>query len=334
MKHHTRTILRHALTGAAALALAACTQHEIIPDRTLARIFHDAFLTNAYIDNRGMAVDSLDIYQPIFESYGYTAEDVRYTIGNFSKRKSSRLSDVVETAIKQLEEEGLRLEHETAVLDTVSNIARRRFTRTLYRDSLVHITRIKDTAALTIVLDNVLPGEYRVTFDYKVDTTDTWSARRYAMWFERADSSRFNRQQYSLRTGTGENISRTAVTSDTSVRRFVVRLLEVTPPSGPQAQRDREINRKRTDVTYRNIRIVHIPEAAAATDSLFVQQAEMRIFAESFTRLFGPQNAYDAITAEGAAEGTTEDVTEGVTEDVAAEGAAEDCSEKAEDSSK
>ena len=87
----------------------ACARHKIIPDDTLAKIFHDAFLTNAYLDHENIEADTLNFYEPIFQKYGYTIEDVRFTIGNFSKRKSARLGDVVEVAIAQLEKQGLGL---------------------------------------------------------------------------------------------------------------------------------------------------------------------------------------------------------------------------------
>ena len=71
--------------------LLACSGYKIIPDEQLALIFHDAFLSNAYMQHRGMRPDSLNLYEPIFAKYGYTTADVQYTIGNFSKRKSLSL---------------------------------------------------------------------------------------------------------------------------------------------------------------------------------------------------------------------------------------------------
>lgn len=94
-----------------------------------------------------MKLDSLELYEPVFSRYGYTAEDVRYTIGNFSRRKSAKLSDVVEQSIRLLEEESAYYKYEVGVLDTIDNVARRRFTRTVYSDSLIRVTRIKDTTA-------------------------------------------------------------------------------------------------------------------------------------------------------------------------------------------
>lgn len=111
--------------------LLACSGYKIIPDDELALIFHDAFLSNAFLQKQGVRPDSVNVYEPIFARYGYTTADVQYTIGNFSKRKSARLSDVVEQAIGLLEAEAGHYGREVAILDTIDNIARRTFRRTL-----------------------------------------------------------------------------------------------------------------------------------------------------------------------------------------------------------
>ena len=145
----------------------ACARHKIIPDRKLAQIFHDAFLANAYIGSEQVDIDSLNIYEPIFAGYGYTTEDVYYTIGNFSKRKSARLGDVVELAIEMLEAEGKYYNREVAVLDTIDNVARRSFTRTVYADSLIRVGSLRDTARLRFSVD-VRHGEYNLSLKYLV----------------------------------------------------------------------------------------------------------------------------------------------------------------------
>ena len=110
-----KRIVRISLCMFLLVLAGACARHKIIPDDTLAQIFHDAFLTNAYIGSEGVKTDSLRIYEPIFARYGYTTDDVHYTIGNFSKRKSARLGDVVERAIEMLEAEGKYYNREVAV---------------------------------------------------------------------------------------------------------------------------------------------------------------------------------------------------------------------------
>ena len=162
-------LLRHAVCGLLALGALSCARHTIIPDSELALIFRDAFLANAYISNENIRTDSLRIYEPIFARYGYTTEDVYYTIGNFSKRKSARLGDVVERAIDLLEAEGKVYNREVAILDTIDNVAQRTFTHTVYADSLIRVSSLRDTARLSFTFD-VVPGEYTVSLKYLVDS--------------------------------------------------------------------------------------------------------------------------------------------------------------------
>ena len=121
----------------ALLGVTGCAKKNIIPDNTLADIFHDAFVVNAYIGEEHINLDSLQVYEPIFNRYGYTAKDVVYTVGNFSRRKSARLGTVVEQAISRLERESKEYEKKVVILDTIRNVAVRSFTRTIYNDTLI-----------------------------------------------------------------------------------------------------------------------------------------------------------------------------------------------------
>ena len=87
-----KRIVRISLCMFLLVLAGACARHKIIPDRKLAQIFHDAFLANAYIGSEQVDIDSLNIYEPIFADYGYTTEDVYYTIGNSSKSPYSTRS--------------------------------------------------------------------------------------------------------------------------------------------------------------------------------------------------------------------------------------------------
>ena len=86
------------------LLLVGCARRKEIDDKTLAQIFRDAYLTNAYLGVDYMELDSIQIYEPILESYGFTPEDLRYTIGNFSRRKSAQLGRVLKDAEEQIKE--------------------------------------------------------------------------------------------------------------------------------------------------------------------------------------------------------------------------------------
>lgn len=250
--------------------LLACSGYRIIPDDKLVLIFHDAFLSNAYLQKEGQRPDSVNVYEPIFARYGYTTADVQYTIGNFSKRKSARLSDVVEQAIRLLESEAGRLEREVGILDTIDNIARRTFRRTLLADSLIRVTRLRDTSNLCFVFDDIRPGEYAVAFDYLVDSLDENPQLRSNAWFEGADGRQIGMSPtYLSRRRPAEY--RREMKADTAARRLVLHLYE-----------SRSSQPKRPHLTVRNLKVTYTPDAAAAVDSLFLHQLNLKIFADDF----------------------------------------------------
>lgn len=257
----------------ATLLLApACRHHRIIPDGELARIFRDIFLTNAYIQVQHPRVDSLMIYEPVFARYGYTAEDVQYTIGNFSKRKSARLGDVVERAIDLLEEEGLRLEHEVAILDTVDNVARRLTRRTLFTEDAVHVRALKDTARLRRSIPVTEAGDYTVSLDYLVDSADANRSLRASVWLEgEREGDRRQTRSVALVRRRSEHFEQT-LTADTSVRRLVVDFWN----------HDGRHRRERPDIRLSDIRITLTLPADRARDSLYRRQLDLRIFADDF----------------------------------------------------
>lgn len=273
-----KPVFRISLCALVLLLAGACARHKIIPDRKLAQIFHDAFLTNAYIGDRQMNVDSLKIYEPVFAKYGYTTEDVYYTIGNFSKRKSARLGDVVELAIEQLEAEGKALNREVAVLDTIDNVARRAFTRTVYADSLIRVGSLRDTARLRIAID-VQPGEYDLRLKYLVDSLDRNDrGLRGVVWLERKDSTRASVYTTTLRRNRTENFTR-RFTVDSTHRRLRLDFIDFREK--PQ----------RPSVTITDLTVDYTPRTSAAVDSLYLQQLDIRIFADEFFRAALPADS-------------------------------------------
>lgn len=262
---------RSLVYGMLLLLAAACARHKIIPDNKLAQIFHDAFLANAYVGTQGVKLDSLNIYEPIFTQYGYTTADVQYTIGNFSKRKSARLGDIVERAIGMLEKEGAYYNREVAVLDTVDNVARRTFTRTVYCDSLVRVRSLRDTAKLRIAVYDLQPGEYHVNLKYEIDSLDRNPGLKGAAWTEQRDSSKSNYYSFFLRRDRTENFNR-RFTVDSTIRGLHLDFAVFRDKPG------------RPSVTLRDLKIDYVPPTATAVDSLYLQQLPVRIFADEFIR--------------------------------------------------
>lgn len=153
-----------------------CDRRKVISDKNLREILTEIYISNAYVSMPNtsvsrVALDSLDMYQPIFKKYGYTVEDFKYTIENFSRRKSSRLSDVVNDVINRLNSEYATYEARVAMLDSIDAMAYRMTERVVYTDSLIRVRKIADTAKLRIMLP-VEPGVYTVSYAYETDSLE------------------------------------------------------------------------------------------------------------------------------------------------------------------
>ena len=148
------------------LLLVGCARRKEIDDKTLAQIFRDAYLTNAYLGVDYMELDSIQIYEPILESYGFTPEDLRYTIGNFSRRKSAQLGRVLKDAEEQISKMATIYDKKVVILDTIKNVAVRRMKRTVYTDSLRVIKKMSDSTKLNLVVENLQPGMYSIRYKY------------------------------------------------------------------------------------------------------------------------------------------------------------------------
>lgn len=257
------------LIVALGIGLGSCSHHTIIPDDKLAMIFRDAYLTNAYTSEYPLRLDSLMIYEPIFAAYGYTTEDVSYTIGNFSKRKSARLGDIVQQAIVLLNTEGNIYDAQVAVLDTIDNVARRHFSRVIYSDSLIKVFTPRDTSRLHVTLKDIGTGEYEVSFNYLIDSLDENGYQRTSIWIERRDSSRMSYYTTSMRRSEPGRIS-TIIKSDTTARKLRINMGEY------------QSEFKTPHMRIKDLTVKHIPETAIALDSLYHKQLDLKIFADEF----------------------------------------------------
>ena len=84
-----------AVLACVAALFASCRGYKQIPEETLADIFKDMYVLNAYMErnNMNLRFDSVDIYGPLIGKYGYTAEDFRQTITDATPARTNRIRD-------------------------------------------------------------------------------------------------------------------------------------------------------------------------------------------------------------------------------------------------
>jgi hypothetical protein len=235
-----------------------------------------------------MNLDSLHIYEPIFNHYGYTAKDVRYTVGNFSRRKSARLGTVVESAISRLEKESKEYARKVVTLDTIRNVAVREFTHLVYHDTLIVAKKRADSTALRIEISPIQVGEYVISFSYKCED-DLEKYPRLAEFFLHDDNGyRNGSASVSLRK---QGIVNRTIVARGENRKLVMNLGKYIKPSNdndePTTKRSRKKRKKwsppkEQNLEIRNLRVVYKPKEEAAIDSLFTRYVDIKIFADGF----------------------------------------------------
>lgn len=152
--------------------MASCSRTTIIPDKDLERIAREMFLVNAYANSTKMKTDSLDIYTPILERYGYTQDDFFNTLANFQKRKSARLSDVIEASIASLESLADGYEQKLRNLKYIDSLAKAQCREEILFVEKITARRLRDTTKLQLTIPILDRGEYILSYTYFVDSLD------------------------------------------------------------------------------------------------------------------------------------------------------------------
>lgn len=255
-----RRFLRYGILLVCAMAvLSGCGRPKTIPDEKLEKIFEDIFLANSYYSSVGerSQLDSLDIYRPILKKHGYKVKDLTYTVENYSKRKSQRISDVVEASIRRLEKTERHYAGLLEVRDTLEARASRRFASTVYLDSMIRVFSLNDTAKLRIKIP-VREGDYRIEFTYLIDSLDQngHSGSTYELLDASGRVTKSQNRGLTVRQLSEVSVTVNAKPGDDSLR---IRLAGY----GPQM--------KRPHVTIESIRIVYTLPVPEALDSMFMQ---------------------------------------------------------------
>ena len=258
-----------AYLSAAVLLLTSvgCQHNREIPDEDLIKIFHDAYLANAYIGEKGIHEDSLFLYEPIFERYGYTVKDMQHTLKSFSKRKSALLSDLMVEVSKQLEQEARIEGRKIVVLDTIDNVAKRRYTRTVYEDSLIRVKRLRDTNKLRITINDLATGDYTITFDYLIDTLDENRNSRVEVYALAGDTLETLRHTMMLSRYRQSSYTRRLSIDSTHTE------IHIDMYYHPQNEES-----KLPDITIRNFKVIRVLPTSVSVDSLYQKQLNLRLF--------------------------------------------------------
>ena len=169
MKH----VVRYILTLAVGIfVLVGCSDKRIISDSDLEKITEEMFIVNAYASAHSINTDSLDIYTPILQKYGYTQEDFFNTLANFQTRKSARFSDIIENTVANLDVMSKEYMARLKRKKQIDSLAKEEFKKELFFIDTLRVTKMKDTTKLKLSIPIRSEGEIIVSYNYTIDTLD------------------------------------------------------------------------------------------------------------------------------------------------------------------
>ncbi len=283
------------------LPLVSCDSRKTIPDKELASIFHDAMVVNAYLGHKSLNLDSLNIYEPIFEHYGYTTEDVRYTIAGFLRRKSANLSDVVDEVIYSIEKEYDALEIAVAKLDTIEHAAQRHAQRRLVQDTAIVVKKARDTVKLHYEIPFEGAGEYQISGCYTIDENDKSKGRRFTVRKLLRDSTTAQLHSSMMHFGEKSKSSSRIHISDRDAEEILALQINFDDFRLASKKDKKEHPRpKVSKMTLHEVNVVFTPTVEHSVEKLYDDLLGLRIFSD--TMFFpSPQDSVATIATDSLA---------------------------------
>ena len=200
---------------------SGCGRTKVIPDDELGDIFRDIYIANAYQSINYKGVDTIDLYGPILDGYGYDINDFKGTMLGFTKHKNAKLSLIIEDAIRQIDTKFYSLEGGIEQLDSIEARSKRMLQSVLIENRRIEVRSIDDTTKLVIELD-VKPGSYFITYIADVDSIDSKKAYRGTHYLRDSSDNNLNYDNFWF-SGERKRYS-TEIVADSNARKLVLNL--------------------------------------------------------------------------------------------------------------
>ncbi|MDR1340046.1 MAG: DUF4296 domain-containing protein [Prevotellaceae bacterium] len=158
-------------------ALISCSKQKIIPENTLAEIVYEMYITDAVLATHEPSIfhrDSMRIYEPVVEKFGYSLEDLRNTFLKYTGQ-DGRLQSV-------LAKVGKKIEDEKNIYQPVARIEKLSENMNVGADSISTVSRSVNKHSAEIRLSE--QGVYDISASYFFYKNDSAKNPRMSVWLE------------------------------------------------------------------------------------------------------------------------------------------------------
>lgn|GEM_PF-653087 len=138
-----RKYLSYLVIALALLAPLSCARRHsrLIPKEKLSRIYAEMLITDQWIraSNMTRVADTSLVYEPIFEKYGYTSDDYRYTVGRYMEKEKAmtEVFDGAHEILKNRLDDLLSEERQKHVADSIRKVREKEYA---HNKEFIHFT--------------------------------------------------------------------------------------------------------------------------------------------------------------------------------------------------
>ncbi|MDR0725186.1 MAG: DUF4296 domain-containing protein [Prevotellaceae bacterium] len=163
-----------------AVSAVSCSRQRIIPENVLSEIIYKMYITDAVLLTHESSIlrykDSLKIYEPIIEKYGYSFDDLRRTFLKYTA-SDGKLQSVLKKVLKRIEDEK-NIYKEPARIEKLSE------NMNVGTDSVSILSRTVNRQNIEVRLSE--KGVYDISASYFFYKNDSTKNPKMAVWLESA----------------------------------------------------------------------------------------------------------------------------------------------------
>jgi hypothetical protein len=159
------------------IVFTACSGQKIIPEKTLINIIYEMYIVDAVLlthDSRSLYKDSLRIYEPVVERFGYSVDDLHRTLLKYTA-KDGKLQSVIDSVIK-------KVTSEQDIYRPVARIEKLSENMHVGADSISIVSKTVNKYNTEIILSE--QGVYDISASYFFHKNDSTKNPRMAAWLE------------------------------------------------------------------------------------------------------------------------------------------------------
>lgn len=158
-----------------------------IPEEKLGEIIADIVLTDSYVNNimkpGYRERDTIDYFNPILDKYGYTIEDLEYTIDKYARRKTDVIWNTLDKATARVDVIRSIYDNNNKMREKWNLIVSERSADTLYyHKDTIYIKSASDLNKLILKQPIRNRGKFTVSYDYKMNAGEN-NESKYLIYY-------------------------------------------------------------------------------------------------------------------------------------------------------